>query len=172
MCCLNWWAASATISWKASSIWLIIPVWNSCQGCSMLKRVWVELLTKMRRALKDQAKSEWMILGVKHFHSARNLWLYCKDPPKGNITDISYHWQNLVYHVFYLLLFFSITVKYGIQVTFYCIEIQVKIMRFISFSFFCHCENPKNTFLCQNPPHVVTKTIFSSAFWSFIHFTI
>ena len=80
MCCLNWWAASATISWKASSIWLIIPVWNSCQGCSMLKRVWVELLTKMRRALKDQAKSEWMILGVKHFHSARNLWLYCKDP--------------------------------------------------------------------------------------------
>ena len=88
MCCLNWWAASATISWKASSIWLIIPVWNSCQGCSMLKRVWVELLTKMRRALKDQAKSEWMILGVKHFHSARNLWLYCKDPPKGNI------WMN------------------------------------------------------------------------------
>ena len=148
MCCLNWWAASATISWKASSIWLIIPVWNSCQGCSMLKRVWVELLTKMRRALKDQAKSEWMILGVKHFHSACNLWLYCKDPPKGNTwmncplyneneVDIKkslkkqtmmrfrYNWHIIPLTEFGLscVLFFSlfsITVKCGLQVTFYC----------------------------------------------------
>ena len=88
----------------------------------------------------------------------------------------------MVYRVFYFFLFFLSLWNVDYRLLFIaqnivkreinCIEIQVKIMCFIYFFFFCHCENPKKTFLCQNPPHVVTKTIFSSAFWSFIHFTI